>query len=428
MKSFGYKLIGVLLCLPLLYSCSDKDKGQNDLSAPVIVNRFYPTSGGVGTEILITGKNFSCNINDIQVKIGETPLKILNSDMNNIMAIVPAKAGSGFLKVSVNNREEVSSLEEFNYLFSANVTTFAGNAETPGYLDGLGSDASFNFKDEGGWERGSICVDEQMNVYVGDVVNRCIRKITPEGEVSTLAGKSGTSGSIDGNGVAARFSSFYGMTMGNDGNIYLSDVYNNSIRKMSLDGNVVTLGKTENQPWSIAIDNRNGDIYYSQKDGPGGIYKFVADGTDIKISSRGTLGIAIDSEGNIYACDVNNNSIMKYSADTYTEEVFAGNGIAGYSDGNFNEASFNNPSGIAIDKNGYIYIAGCGWLKGNNIRMLDMKNKIVRTVAGTDEPGYADGLGNSALFDCPQDLTIDSNGVIYVFDKNNSVIRKIVYE
>lgn len=136
-------LILLIGSVNLFSSCKDDD--GHDAGSPVVVNRFYPTSGSAGTEILITGKNFSENPEDISVTLGNIPLKVLNCSMNNILAIVPPKLGDGELTITIANREPVRTIEKFTYSFSAVVTTLAGSANgEPGYQDGVGSEALFS--------------------------------------------------------------------------------------------------------------------------------------------------------------------------------------------------------------------------------------------------------------------------------------------
>ena len=223
-------LILLIGSVNLFSSCKDDD--GHDAGSPVVVNRFYPTSGSAGTEILITGKNFSENPEDISVTLGNIPLKVLNCSMNNILAIVPPKLGDGELTITIANREPVRTIEKFTYSFSAVVTTLAGSANgEPGYQDGVGSEALFFFdaakaEPAEDWKKGSVCVDEDGNVYVGDCVNYCVRKITPDGTVTTLAGLAGNKGCIDGTGVQARFNGLYGMDCDAEGNIILTDCSN----------------------------------------------------------------------------------------------------------------------------------------------------------------------------------------------------------
>lgn len=412
-----------------------KDDTGHDAGSPVVVNRFYPTSGSAGTEILITGRNFSENPEDISVTLGNIPLKVLSCNMNNIMAIVPPKLGDGALTITVANREPVRTLETFTYSFSAVVTTLAGSPNgEPGYQDGIGNEALFFFDGAKGdpaedWRKGSICVDDDGNVYVGDCVNYCVRKITPDGVVTTLAGLAGNRGYVDGAGVQARFNGLYGMDCDAEGNLILTDVFEWKIRKITPEGVVTTLGSTDFEPWMLTVDKRNGDIYVSSN---AGIYKWAAEGAT-QIAAGNFRGVALDKEGNLYGADQILNGIVKFKAGTWEAENIVGKGTTGYLNGSFEDALFTYPCDLAIDSNGDIYVAGNGaWDGGENldqsIRLLDMTNRVVRLVAGGTQAGYVDANGASAAFYGPQDLAVDKNGVIYVYDNKNNVIRKIVYE
>lgn len=429
-----YITLALLVCSTSLFS-SCKDDDGHDAGSPVVVNRFYPTSGSAGTEILITGKNFSENPEDISVTLGNIPLKVLSCNMNNIMAIVPPKLGDGVLTVTVANREPVRTIEAFTYSFSAVVTTFAGSSNgEPGYQDGIGSEALFFFDGAKGdpaedWRKGSICVDNDGNVYVGDCVNYCVRKITPDGTVTTLAGLAGNRGDVDGTGAQARFNGLYGMDCDAEGNIIMTDVFGWKIRKITPDGVVTTLGETDFEPWMLTVDKNNGDIFVSSNSG---IYKWTKDGST-QIATGNFRGVVLDKEGNLYGADQILNGIVKFKAGTWEAENLTGKGTAGYLNGAFEDALFTYPCDLAIDSNGDIYVAGNGsWNGGENldqsIRLLDMTNRTVRLVAGGTQEGYVDANGSSAVFAGPQDLAVDKNGVIYVYDKKNNVIRKIVYE
>lgn len=429
-----YITLTLLVCSTSLFS-SCKDDDGHDAGSPVVVNRFYPTSGSAGTEILITGKNFSENPEDISVTLGNIPLKVLSCNMNNIMAIVPPKLGDGVLTVTVANREPVRTIEAFTYSFSAVVTTFAGSSNgEPGYQDGIGSEALFFFDGAKGdpaedWRKGSICVDNDGNVYVGDCVNYCVRKITPDGTVTTLAGLAGNRGDVDGTGAQARFNGLYGMDCDAEGNIIMTDVFGWKIRKITPDGVVTTLGATDFEPWMLTVDKNNGDIFVSSNSG---IYKWTKDGST-QIAIGNFRGLVLDKEGNLYGADQILNGIVKFKVGTWEAETLTGKGTAGYLNGAFEDALFTYPCDLAIDSNGDIYVAGNGsWNGGENldqsIRLLDMTNRTVRLVAGGTQEGYVDANGSSAVFAGPQDLAVDKNGVIYVYDKKNNVIRKIVYE
>ncbi|MBB4034180.1 sugar lactone lactonase YvrE [Dysgonomonas hofstadii] len=423
-------LAGCLILSCLLTSCKDDN---DDTPSTLVVNKFYPTSGGAGTEILITGKNFTDDTSRVSVMVGETPLKIIGSNSTGIMVVVPRKLGSGLLHVKIGD-QETTSVEEFTYTFSATVTTLAGNGK-PGYVDGEGTEAQFYLQDTvSNWRKGSICVDLEDNIYVGDAGNNCIRKITPDGKVTTLAGRQGNYGHADGTGTAARFQEMYGMDCDSEGNIYVSDLGNpQTIRKVTSEGVVTTIkDNIWPYPWYLAVDKRNGNIYTANPE-KGGIYQLKPDGTMTHIIQNVSIaGLVVDPQGNLFAIDFDTNQIVKYEADTWSRSTIAGSEY-GYEDGPTGNAKFAKPWGMALDGDGNIYVAGNGiWDGGDNpdqsIRIVDMKSGVVRTVAGSAQKGYVDANGSSAAFNAPLDLAINKDGIIYVFDRKNNAIRRIMYE
>lgn len=425
-KIMPYLLVGSVLFSTILISCKDEDSNSD---SALIVNKFYPTKGGVGTEILITGKNFTNDTSQVSVTVEGKPLKVIACNETGIMVVVPKRLGSGPLQIKVGNREAIS-VEDFTYTFSAIVTTLAGNGES-GYADGEGSTAQFGLHNlNEPWKKGSICVDNDLNVYVGDIVNQCIRKITPNGMVSTLAGRPGSAGHVDGTGLAARFQAFYGMDCDADGNIYVTDVFQSTIRKVTPEGVVTTiLDPTPFGPWSLAVDKRNGTIYVGNCENQG-IFQLQQNGSVTHIIHNTSIaGLTVDKNGNLFAAEYGTNSIVKYAADTWTKTVITGSGN-GYANGSFASAMFSYPWGIDVDSNGDIYVAGNdgGANIDQSIRIVDMAREEVRTVAGSSVSGYVNANGSTAAFNSPLDVAVDKNGVIYIYDRNNNVIRKIVYE
>lgn len=425
-KIMPYLLVGSLLFSMMLISCKDDN---TDIGSTLIVNKFYPTKGGVGTEILITGKNFTSDTSQVSVSVDGKPLKVIACNETGIMVVVPKKLGSGPLEIKVGDRETVS-VEKFTYTFSAIVTTLAGNRES-GYADGEGATAQFALYDsDQPWKKGSICVDNNLNVYVGDVANQCIRKITPDGMVSTLAGRPGSSGHVDGTGLAARFQAFYGMDCDAEGNIYVTDVFQSTIRKVTPEGVVTTiLDPAPVGPWCLAVDKRNGTIYVGNCEN-NGIFQLQQNGSVTRIvPSTSIAGLTVDKNGNLFAVEYGTNSIVKYTVDTWEKTLITGSGN-GYVNGSFASAMFSFPWGIDVDTNGDIYVAGNdgGVNLDQSIRIVDMGREEVRTVAGSPVSGYVNANGSAAAFHSPLDVAVDKNGVIYVYDRQNNVIRKIVYE
>jgi len=200
------------------------------------------------------------------------------------------------------------------------VTTLAGKAGVAGSADGTGATAQFN-------SPFGVAVDPAGNVYVADLRNETIRQITPAGVVTTLAGSVGASGSADGTGSAARFNNPYALAAGLDGNLYLADNGNSTIRKIAPGGVVTTLaGKAGNAG--------------------------SADGTGTAAQFSFPAGIAIDGIGDIYVADTAN-STMRMISPTGVVTTLAGSpGVTGTTDGTGGAARFNHPHGVAVDGSG----------------------------------------------------------------------------
>lgn len=240
-----------------------------------------------------------------------------------------------------------------------------------------------------------IAADTAGNLYIADMLAHTIRKVTPAGTVTTLAG-SGNAGSADGTGTAASFNDPSSLAVDSNGNVYVADTHNNMIRKITPDGVVSTVA---------------GSTTAGNTDGTGTAARFWM-----------PSGIATDAGGNIYVADGNNNTIRKITQGGVVTTL-AGNATIGHADGTGTSASFNFPRGIAVDSAGNVFVAD---FSNNMIRKIT-PGGLVSTIAGSSaNSGYADGLGTSASFSGPHGLTMDANGHLYVVD--NDMIRKITPE
>jgi len=351
------------------------------------------------------------------------------------------------LGVAADGAGNVYVADTFNYTIRkitplGVVTTLAGAASQGGSADGTGSAARF-------WYPNGVAVDSAGTVYVADSGNCTIRQITPAGVVTTLAGAAGQIGSADGTGSAARFNLPSGIAVDGAGNIYVGDTHNDTIRKITPAGVVTTLAGTAGQygsadgtgsaatfwnPFGVAVDSA-GNVYVADSGNntirevtPAGVVTtlFNVGG----IFSVGNLGqstgpldgapsVAVDSAGNIYVAGTPYDAVLKYTrAGVLTMQV--GSGKFGYADGPASTAEFDIPAAVALDSAGNIIVADS---LANTIRMVTPTG-VVTTLAGA-EPGSADGAGSDARFYLPIGLVMDSAGNVYVADTNNSTIRKI---
>jgi sugar lactone lactonase YvrE len=403
--------------------------------APVITN-IAPASGAYNTSVTISGKNFSSNVINDTVRFNNKLATILSAKVDTLIVLVPISAGTGTVTVTVNNRTAIGAT--FNYLRSFVVSTLAGTGVS-GHRDGPGNIAQFNLPE-------GIAVDNQYNVYVGD--SNFIRKIGPDGFVSTLAGSS-IAGYLDGRGDTARFSSYLGIAVDQQGNVFIADRNNECIRKVTSDGMVSTFAGSTTQgyldsvgtnakfwePWDVAIDLQR-NLYVTDRSNqrirkitPSGFVSTLAgdgnwgylDGQGLTAKFFNPYGIAVDGQGNVYVADNWNRRIRKISP-TGAVTTVAGNAFATYADGVGTNASFTGPYGICVDAQGNITVSD---EIEELIRSITPAG-VVSTLAGTyEERGLLDGPANKAKFYAPHGIAVDLQGNIYVADWVNRCIRKI---
>jgi sugar lactone lactonase YvrE len=270
------------------------------------------------------------------------------------------------------------------------VDLIAGQLGGPGNIDGTGGGARL-------FGPQAIATDVAGNVYVADTYNNTIRKVSPTGGVSTLAGNSGNPGSADGTGATALFNYPQGLTVDAAGNVYVVDTLNRTIRTISVAGAVTTLAGMVGVAGSA--------------DGIGAAARFSS-----------SQGIAADLAGNLYVADTGNNTIRKINVSSAAVTTLAGAAIAGSADGTGPGAQFNSPQGVAVDTLGNVYVADTN---NSTIRVVTPAG-VVTTLAGTPGvTGQTDSAGGAPLFDHPTNLATDAAGNVYVSDTYGATIRKI---
>lgn len=422
----------IFLFIVTMFTSCNKDGVESDYLT------LNPTSGQKNTLVAIEGEGIYFGISgNAQVYFNNIEATVVSVTESKIIAKVPTRSFTGSVTITIDGKELIAPT--FTYLLSdINVSTIAGSTSGIENLNGI--DAKFNNPSD-------IAVDSNGNIYVADTQNHLIRKIAPNGDVTTLAGS--TTGFNDGNGTTAQFNSPRGITVDNQDNIYVVDSNNHSIRKITPTGDVTTfsgisgtIGNTDgaaniakfNYPESIAIDSQ-GNLFVADRannrirkiTSAGIVSTFVgstsgyADGTGLDTKFNGPYGIDIDQSDNLFVADIFNQRIRKITSDGVVTS-YAGS-TAGYIDGEADLAKFSYPYKVAVDEVGNVLVSD---LSNQKIRMISPE-RIVSTIAGTSI-GFADGIGTAAKFRSPSGLDIDKNGVLYIADRSNHKIRKLILE
>lgn len=274
---------------------------------------------------------------------------------------------------------------------SGKVITIAGTG-VAGFTDGDGSKAQFN-------EPTGLAIDKDGNIIVADKNNHRIRKITSQGEVSTIAGN-GIAGYKDGSSVAAQFNTPYDVTIDTSGNIIVADTYNHCIRKINSSGAVSTLAGT---PF------------------PG--YK---DDKGIKASFNHPTGLSVDQNGNIVVADLLNHRVRQITTDGMVTTI-AGSGSNQTKDGNADAAAIASPYRVEVDYANNIYITQAN---SNSqkifIRKIANGTRTVSSISNNAIPsGDNTSVSQEVLNHIAADITTDSLGNLYVVYPDNNSLYKI---
>ena len=275
----------------------------------------------------------------------------------------------------------------------ASVTTIAGAARRQGDTDGARPEATL-----GALMNGST-TDGAGNLYITDSYGHTVRKITPEGRVTTIAGKAGQSGSADGAGAAARFSSPAGIVADAAGNLFVADSFNKLVRKIAVNGDVTTIA------------------------GSVGTFDPV-DGAGVNAHFVSPTGITRDSAGNLFVTD---GPTIRKITPAGAVSTIAGRQLREGDepvdlDGTGAQAIFNKPNGIAIDGAGNLYVVDI-W--SYTVRRISPQGEVVTIAGKQSESGLVDGSGSAARFSYPTGIAIDANGNLFISDSGNVAIRKI---
>lgn len=337
------------------------------------------------------------------------------------------------------------------------VTTLAGGV-VYGPVDGQGSAASFS-------TLSGLTIDSAGNLYVGDQGNHSIRKVTPGGLVSTFSGRSSTqfpaeSSPIDGPPSVATFNQPVAMTIDGSGTVYLVESYPglsfNALRKISPNGTVTTItgtlagrGTADGtgaaarfaMPHGLAVD-ASGTVWVAdsgnaliRRVSAAGAVTTLAGGARVGFSTelgdgKGVLagffepsGIVVDSQGTAFVADLHHNTLRKVLGDGTVTTLAGQPGASNAADGIGSAARFAELTGVTAERTGMLYVSDF-----NTVRRIDPATGAVTTIAGpvgSLSAGSVDGTGSTARFGYLPAIAIDSASNLYVVDKWNNNVRKI---
>lgn len=398
---------------------------------PEVTISSFTEHGKGGATLMIQGTGFSEVMAENTVRVNEVQAIVTAATKTSLTVTIPVKAGDGKIFVKTNTRTQTSTADfyydwvgqvsTFNYspspyaipddiIFDAQgnmyisdrnilqifkvgsdgiVRVFAGSG-IPGMDDGTATTASF-----GGPK--SMTIDGNGNIFVVDQSNFCIRKITPSGTVSLVAGHNTRNGTVDGDISIASFRNPEGIAVDRNGVLYVSEYYDHKIRKIQ--GNTVSTFIGSTTYGDINGNGTTARLYIPQ-------------------------GMRLDADGNILLADTYNNKIKKITPAGDVTTVI-GHVTAGFADGNSTQARFRFPRGIGSDAKGNIVVAD----RDNHAIRFISKNGWVSTLGGVPtDAAYTDGTGPAARFFLPENVSFSPNGDVWVVDGGEGRIRKIVLQ
>ncbi|MNK05820.1 IPT/TIG domain protein [compost metagenome] len=361
-----------------------------------------PDNGLAGTTVTINGTGFSANAGENKVFFNGVLTPVKTATENKLVLDAPTTLSTGLVRVVVGEQDAVSP-ETFK---RAGVITLAG---------GPGTGVFANLQASG------ITVDSKGNVYVGSL-NR-IHKITPGGVVTTFAGAS-EAGAVDGEGTSARFSSIGGLTVDENDNLFVADRFNARIRKITPQGIVSTVGRISFNPIAMASD-KQGNVYVGQL--YNGVYllnKATGGLTKLGQAMYETGDYIVPINPNeIYYAPGGSDYLKAFSMINNTKSTYFGNGQGGTQDGPALNAGLRGITGMAMNNDGVLYFMD----GGRTLRKLE--HGLVTTLVNPAAAfGFTNGSFQQATFNNVTNICIDREGNVYVADHGNLAIRKIFFK
>lgn len=245
----------------------------------------------------------------------------------------------------------------------------------------------------------AVALAPDGSLVIAETGAHVIRRVHPaDGLTEIIAGVTGRAGYLDGSGAQALFNAPVGVAVGSDGSIFVADTYNDRIRAIDVKGNVRTIAGAGEAGFADALTGAQ-----AQFDTP--------------------CGIAVAPDGALIVADTGNNRVRRVELNGSVSTV-AGTGERSGTDGIPSAASFNDPTGVAVDKDGKIYVADA---RGSALRVgASNPSPQVQTLAGGHGAGFQDGVINSARLNHPAEIALAPDGTILFTDAGNKIVRAVV--
>ena len=257
-----------------------------------------------------------------------------------------------------------------------------------GSQDGTGAGARFALPQ-------GIAADQAGILYVAEPDSATIRRVTPQGVTTTLAGSRGVAGYADGAGAAARFNTPSRLEADEDGRLYVTDTGNSAIRRVTPGG---------------VVDTVAGNGTCGSRDGNGGAARFCS-----------PRGIALDRWGNLWVADSGNHTVRRIEPSGYVSTVAGSPGVCGSRDGRGGGAQFCDPQDIEVDQWGNVYVVDTG---NSTVRMIDQDGDVTTLAGQPGQCGAADGGSGASRLCAPGGIAVEGND-LYIADTGNATIRRI---
>lgn len=437
-KSFNliWMVFGFLL---LIVGCNeDKKNTAFDPNQPVKFTEFMPDSGGIRTKFIVKGSNFGEDKSQVKVyfkdEVGnEREALVLGVKPDVIYAQVPKQAGGeSHVRVEIAGKEaELSNAEKtFKYIVTSSVSTVVGKAKEGGNKDGTLGETTFNTPRY-------VAVDNDDNVFIFDSDGRTrLSSIEQNKTITLLDGmvidqplfidkeKKQLFGPCDNaNFGCFLFDANVSWVADKMGQLLANGGWMHSVVLDPVDSTFVIYRQNTGQLWTQPFDKNKRTLNPNKAKRIGTLYNVGSNGLCAYNPVDKYVYCVLHSKSAVYRFKLTRDTDGWPALDGDIEEYIPGAG-AGFRDGDVQEAQFNEPRGIAIDKEGNLYIAD---VNNHRIRKVDTKLNIVTTIAGSGK-GYKDGDPLEAQFNQPWGVYLDKNEFLYIADQNNHCIRKLAIE